>query len=353
MSPNKTLIYKRYTPHLPVPGEHLTVEQRAFDPTKPPPPGGITIKNTYLSPDPYQRGQMRGPGETGTYSIPWVEGQPAVVMTIATVIQSDAPGFKPGDHVLAMADAAEYAVVHAEMMGYTRLIALPEGINIGPPTLLGALGVAGLSAYVSFNEYVTEPRAGKTILISAASGAVGQLVGQMAKMHGMKVIGSTGSQAKVDFVTKELGFDGAWNYKAEKTADALTRLAPEGLDFYYDNVGGEQLEVALTRMKDYGHIIVSGMMSVYMYPDEEKYGIRTGMNIFLKRLTLHGFICSDAQNMEKYMPSFPTDMVTWILQGAIKTKEEVVVGIDNMPDAMVRMWTGDKFGKMVVQVDKK
>lgn len=211
-----------------------------------------------------------------------------------------------------MANAAEYATISAEMMPYVRLLELPEGVNLSEATLLGALGVPGLSAYVSFYEFVPEPRAGKTLWVSAASGAVGQLVGQIAKMHGMKVLGSTGSDEKVEHVTKELGFDAAWNYKTEKTADALTRLAPEGIDVYYDNVGGEQLEVALTRMKDFGHIISSGMISVYMYPDEEKYGIRTGMNIFLKRLTIHGFVCSDPQHMEKYMATFPTVSVVFL-----------------------------------------
>lgn len=286
---------------------------------------------------------------------------------------------KTGNRVLAMGDAAEYANISAEMMPYVRLLELPEGVNISEATLLGVLGVPGMSAYVSFYEFVPEPRAGKTLWVSAASGAVGQLVGQIAKMHGMKVIGSTGSDEKVQFVTKDLGFDGAWNYKTEKTADALTRLAPEGINVYYDNVGGEQLEVALTRMKDFGHIVSSGMMSVYMYPDEEKYGIRTGMNIFLKRLTIHGFVCSDPPLVEKYMATFPSvsifpvimtetcsatrtditsvsnagplqDMVTWLVSGKIKTKEEVVVGIDSMPSAMARMWTGDKLGKMVIQV---
>lgn len=135
-------------------------------------------------------------------------------------------------------------------------------------------------------------------------------------------------------------------------SDALARLAPEGIDVYYDNVGGEQLEVALTRMKDFGQIISSGMVAVYNDPDEEKYGIRTGMNIFLKRLTINGFICSDPQHIKKYAASFPTDMVTWISQGKIKTKEEVVVGIENAPEAMVRIWKGDKFGKLVIKIDE-
>lgn len=270
MHPNKTLVYKSYTPYYPVPGEHLVVENRPFDPSAPPPPGGITIKNSHLSLDPYQRGQMRPPGATGSYSIPWVEGEPAVVTTIATVLQSDSPAFKPGDLVLAMATAAEYAAVPAEMAVIARPMNLPgAGTEIPPAQMLGALGVAGLSAYVSFKEYVREPRAGKTIWVSAASGGVGQIVGQLAKMHGMKVIGSTGSDEKVDYVVNELGFDAAWNYKTEKTADALTRLAPEGIDVYYDNVGGEQLEVALTRMKDFGNIVSSGMISVCKFDPEQ------------------------------------------------------------------------------------
>ncbi|GJN69665.1 hypothetical protein PLICBS_003715 [Purpureocillium lilacinum] len=345
-------MYKQYTPYCPVPGKHLTVESRPFDPDAPPPPGGITVKNMLLSFDPYQRGQMRRPGDAGTYSLPWVEGQPAVVTTLSTVLKSDNPGFSPGDLVSAMADAGEYAAVPAELAAQTRVYPpLPPGITIAPSALIGALGVAGLSAYVSFNEFVKEPREGKTIFISAASGGVGQVVGQMAKMQGMKVIGSTGSQNKVDFVVNELGFDAAWNYKTEATGAALDRLAPEGLDVYYDNVGGEQLETALTRMKDYGTIVSSGMVSVYNYPDEEKYGIRTGMNIFLKRLTIHGFVCSDPQHLQKYLPTFGPDMVTWLASGKIKTKEEVMVGIDNAPEAMIRMWNGDKFGKMVLKID--
>lgn len=251
MYPNKSLIYKSYSPYCPVPGVNLTVEIREFDPEADPPPGGITIRSSYMSLDPYQRGQMRLPTDTGTYSIPWVEGEPAVLTTLSTVLKSDNPSFKPGDHVLAMAAASEYAAVPAEFVAMARPLPPTE---ISPPELISALGIPGLSAYISFFEYVCEPRAGKTILVSAASGGVGQIVGQLAKMHGMKVLGSTGSSEKVDFVVNELGFDAAWNYKEETTAAALTRLAPGGLDFYYDNVGGEQLEVALTRMKDFGVI---------------------------------------------------------------------------------------------------
>ncbi|OAQ73880.2 NAD(P)-binding Rossmann-fold containing protein [Pochonia chlamydosporia 170] len=353
MYPNKSLIYKKYTPYTPKPGENITVECRPFDADAAPPPGGLTVKHLYLSLDPYQRGQMRLPTDTGTYSQPWIEDQPAVVTTLSIVLRSDVPSFCPGDLISAMAPAAEFAFIPAELVPRARVLPpLPEGLNIAPPTVIGALGVAGLSAYVSFHEFVKEPRTGKTMFVSAASGGVGQIVGQLGKMNGMKVIGSTGSAEKVDFVVNELGYDGAWNYKADKTKDALERLAPEGLDVYYDNVGGEQLETALTKMKDFGTIVSSGMVSVYNYPEEEKYGIKTVMNIFLKRLTIYGFICSDPVHLEKYLPTFARDMVTWIAQGKIKTREEVVEGIAGAPEAMVRMFNGDKFGKIVIKVDR-
>ncbi|KAK8108191.1 uncharacterized protein PG998_010204 [Apiospora kogelbergensis] len=335
MERNKTLIYKQYTPLKPVPGEHLVVEDIPFDPKRAPTPGGVTVKNILLSLDPYQRGQMRTLEDQRTYSQPWVEGRPAVVTALSTVLETDHPGFRPGDRIIGFADAAEYADVPA----------------LAPEKVLGVLGVPGLAAYVSFFEYVPAPREGKTMLVSAASGAVGQLVGQLGKMHGMKVVGSTGGPDKVAFVTQDLGFDAAWDYKTEPPAEALARLAPEGLDVYYDNVGGELLETALGHMKNYGTIVASGMVSQYNIPDQEKYGVRSLMNIVFKRLSVYGFICSDPQHLEKHGPAFGRDMLTWIAEGKIKTKEEIVHGLDSAPDAFGRMMRGDKFGKMVLKVD--
>ncbi|KAI0417200.1 NAD(P)-binding protein [Xylaria grammica] len=338
MHPNKTLIYKEYTPHLPVPDKHLVVESRPFDPEADPPPGGITAKNQYLSFDPYMRGQMRLPDDTATYSMSWVEGEPAVVTTLSTVLKSNHPAFRPGDLVSAMADAGEFAAVPAHLATITRAHPPPPpGVTITPTTLVGALGIAGLAAYVSFFEFVPEPRANKTLFVSAASGGVGQLVGQIAKMHRMK----------------ELGFDAAWNYKAEKTSDALARLASEGLDVYYDNVGGEQLESALLAMKDFGTIVESGMASQYNKPIEDNYGVKTLMQIVFKRLKVVGFICSDQHLLDKYLASFGVDMGRWLAEGKIKTREEMMIGMDNAPEAMIRTWQGDKFGKMVLKIDEE
>ncbi|KAK8061766.1 NAD(P)-binding protein [Apiospora phragmitis] len=349
---NKTLVYKRYAPLEPVPGEHLVVEDLPFDPDSTPPAGGVTVKNLFLSLDPYQRGQMRRAGDPGTYSQPWVEGYPAVVTALSTVLKTDSPAFSAGDLIIGFANAGEYASVPAEFLAASRVVPpSPPGVTLAPESLLGILGIPGMAAYVSFFEYVKEPRAGKTMLVSAASGAVGQLVGQLSKMHGMKVIGSTGGPEKVAFVTRELGFDGAWDYKTEPVAAALARLAPEGLDVYYENVGGEQLETALEHMKDFGTIIASGMISQYNIPDQDKYGVKNLMNIVLKRLSVHGFICSDPQNLEKYGPTFGRDVLTWLAEGKIKTKEEIVQGLDSAPAAFNRMIRGDKFGKMVLKVD--
>lgn len=252
MYTNKCLVFKKYTPYKPVAGEHLVVESRPFDPAAHPPAGGFTVENTHLSFDPYQRGQIRLPTDKGTYSPRWVEDNPVVVKTIGTVIKSANPGFTTGDMVTGFAIAGKYATVPEELAAATQV--LPKDLSIPRSTLINVLGIAGFSAYVSFFEFVPEPRAGKTIFISAASGGVGQIVGQLAKMHGMKVLGSTGSPDKAAFVVEELGFDAAWNYKKEGTATALSRLAPEGVDVYYDNVGGEQLEAALSHMKDFGVI---------------------------------------------------------------------------------------------------
>ncbi|KAH9893795.1 putative zinc-type alcohol dehydrogenase-like protein PB24D3.08c [Xylariomycetidae sp. FL2044] len=355
---NKALVYKHYTNHTPVPGDHIAVESLPFDLDATAPQGGITVKNLYLSFDPYQRNQIRLPTAGGSYSPPWVEGESPLVYALSRVLKTDNAGFQPGSLVLGFAAAAEYARVPSDVVegthspSMTATLALPplEGVDMPLYKLLNVLGVPGLSSYVSFLEYVPEPREGKTMVVSAASGAVGQIVGQLGKMHGMRIIGSTSSVEKLDFVIRELGFDGAWNTKEETTADALVRLAPGGVDVYYDNVGGEQLETILGRMNDFGSVVMSGMVSQYNLPDSEKYGVRTLLNIVFKRLSVNGFLCTDKHLTTKYMASFPTDMITWVAQGKIKTREDVVVGMDKAAETWLRLFSGDKLGKLILEV---
>lgn len=250
MVPNNGLIFKEPPVGWPVAGVHLVIETRTFDIDAAPPQNGVTVKNFYVSFDPYQRGGMRTP-DTKTHFPAFAIGEPITSGAVSRVIKSDNPNFKEGDVVLGTFGTEEYSAVTAEAIGMVRKLDNPYKLD--PKLFVGALGVSGLTAYSSLYEF-GKPRKGQTIFISAASGAVGQIVGQLAKREGLIVIGSVGSDEKLAFITKELGFDDGFNYKKEKPSDALARLAPEGLDIYYENVGGEHLEAALEAMKDHGRI---------------------------------------------------------------------------------------------------
>ena len=251
MLTNRALVFKAVPDGWPVAGTHLVVDASCrFDPDQAPPPGGLTIRNHYVSFDPYQRGRLRAPG-TKSYFPPYDLGQPISNSAIATVLKSDHPTFHPGDVLLGVFPTEEYSVVNAERAKTVRKLDNPHGLD--PRLFLGPLSMPGLTAYSSLYE-IGKPTSGETLFVSAASGAVGQVVGQLAKHQGLRVIGSVGDDAKLDFITTELGFDGGFNYKKEKPLEALRRLAPNGIDIYYENVGGEQLEAALEMMNDHGRI---------------------------------------------------------------------------------------------------
>jgi NADPH-dependent curcumin reductase CurA len=258
--PNKTLIFKKIPTAAPVPGEHLVIEDRGFNPDSPPPPGGLTLSILYASLDPYMRGRMR-PAHIQSYVPAFELNGPVTNHCVARVLKSDVKEYAPGELVVGRLPLAEYAVLDKEgvkMIG--RKIENPHGLKeLG--LFVGQLGMPGLTAWSSLYE-IGKPKKGETIFISSAAGAVGQVVGQIAKREGLKVIGSVGSDEKLEFILKELGFDGGFNYKKEKPADALKRLAPEGIDIYYENVGGEQLEAALDAMNNWGRIVACGMVSL-------------------------------------------------------------------------------------------
>ena len=252
MVQNKGFIFKSPpSGGYPVPGENILVEARDFDLDTSPPKEGLTTKNFYASFDPYQRGRMRTP-EKKSYNQPYEIGKPIPNSVVAKVIKSDNAKFKEGDVVVGMIGTEEYSIVSGEVAN-SSIRKLENPYDLDSKLFIGALGMPGLTAYSSFYE-IGKPKKGETIFISAASGAVGQLVGQLAKHEGLTVIGSVGSDEKLDFIKKELGFDEGFNYKKEKPSDALTRLAPKGIDIYYENVGGEQLDAALAAMTNWGRI---------------------------------------------------------------------------------------------------
>lgn len=254
MVQNKGLIFKKVPTGWPVPGEHLVIEPRDFDLDASPPKDGITTKNFYVSFDPYQRGRMRNP-EQKSYAPPFELGQPMTNSAVSKVLKSDNPKFKEGDLVTGMMGTEEYSTVPAQVAN-SRVRKLENPYNLDPKLFIGALGMPGLTAYSSFYA-IGKPQKGETIFISAASGAVGQIVGQLAKHEGLTVIGSVGNDQKLEFITKDLGFDAGFNYKKEAAGEALKRLAPKGIDIYYENVGGEQLDAALKATNNFARIGVS------------------------------------------------------------------------------------------------
>ncbi len=239
------------------------IEDRPIDLDAALPAGGLVVEVLYASYDPYLRGRMRDP-KIKSYSPAFEPDSPVVNLTISRVVRSAHADFREGDLVRAFVPIAEYAVIAGEGPWLPRVSRLEEYRSPGDGSLdlgvlLGPLGMPGLTAYSGLMK-IGEPKRGETIFVSSAAGAVGQVAGQVAKALGLRVIGSVGSDAKLDFILNELGFDGGFNYKKESAADALPKLAPDGIDIYFENVGGEQLDAALNNMNDNGRIPVCGMV---------------------------------------------------------------------------------------------
>ncbi|KAJ8066162.1 hypothetical protein OCU04_005252 [Sclerotinia nivalis] len=346
MVQNKGLIFKQVPQGFPVPGKDLVVETREFDLEQAPPAGGITTKNLYASFDPYQRGRMR-PAETKSYSPAFPLGQPINNNTVAKVIKSDNPKFQPGDLITGFIWTEEYSALPKQLADGAQKVENPHNLDV--KHFLGALGMPGLTAYSSFYE-IGKPVKGETIFISSASGAVGALVGQLAKHEGLKVIGSVGSDDKLDYIINELKFDGGFNYKTEKPADALKRLAPNGIDIYYENVGGEQLEAAIDAMNDYGRIVACGMISEYNKSDADRYPIKNLISIVAKRITMRGFIVSDANMGPLHAKARDENVSKWLADGSFKATLSVTEGIDNGPEGLIGMLQGKNFGKAVLKI---
>lgn len=258
MVENKALVLAQYPVGYPVPGQDLAISTSQIDQTTPP-EGGVILKTNYISYDPYLRGMMRQ--NVKSYILPFQLQKPLHNNAISTVVASDNARFKPGDVVIGRSDFAEYVTVSRERANNEEaargLSILDNPLGLDPAIFLGALGMSGLTAYSSLYE-IGKPQKGETIFISAASGSVGQVVGQLAKREGLTVIGSVGSEDKLEFAKESLGFDAVFNYKTESPGEGLARILKEldkgGLDIYYDNVGGETLDAAIASMNNFGRI---------------------------------------------------------------------------------------------------
>jgi len=340
---NKSLIFKQIPQGYPVPGKDLTIESAPYDANVAAPDDGVVLQSLYTSFDPYMRGRMR-PAEVKSYAPAFNLGNPIDSASIAKVVRSNNANYKEGDLVIGHVTIQEYIALDNANLARIRKLENPLGIE-DIRVFLGPLGMPGLTAYSSLYE-IGKPKKGETIFVSAASGAVGQLVGQLAKHEGLRVIGSVGSDEKLEYITKELGFDGGFNYKNEKPADALARLAPEGIDIYYENVGGEHLEAALNAMNNFGRVVVCGLISQY---NSAPYPITNIHQVLVKRITMRGFIVGDAGMGDKYTKEHQERVQKWIKEGSFKVLIHETVGIDNAAEGLVGIFHGKNKGKAVLK----
>lgn len=302
-----------------------------------PGPGEILVRNIYMSVDPYMRGRMI---DRKSYAPPYQLGKPLYGGCVGQVVESRRDGLEVGDAVLSMRGWREYYVSDGSRL--TRVD--PDLAPIR--TYLGTLGMPGLTAYVGLLD-IGQAEAGDTVFVSAASGAVGSVACQIAKIKGCRVVGSAGSEEKIAWLLDVAGIDAALNYKEVDDLKAeLSRLCPGGIDVYFDNVGGQHLEAALARMNNFGRVVACGMIAQYN-ATQAPCAPRNLSLIVGKRITIKGFIVSDHADRR---PQFYADMGRWIAEGKIKWEETIVEGIENAPQAFIGLFQGQKMGKMLVQV---
>ncbi|CAI7566486.1 unnamed protein product [Penicillium bialowiezense] len=335
---NKALIFKQIPQGYPKPGEDLTIEAAAYDANVAAPDNGVVLQSLYTSFDPYMRGRMRDAG-TKSYAAAFDLNKAIESATVGKIVRSNNANYKEGDLIIGHVAVQEFVAVGEKELIRIRKLENPLGLE-DLRVFLGPLGMPGLTAYSSLYE-IGKPKKGETIFVSAASGAVGQLVGQLAKHEGLRVIGSVGSDEKLKYITETLGFEG-FNYKTEKPADALARLAPQGIDIYYENVGGEHFEAALEAMNDFGRIVVCGLISQY---NAAPYPIKNIHNVLVKRITMRGFIGLG----DVYTKEHQENVQKWIKDGSFKVLIHETVGIDNAAEGLVGIFHGKNFGKAVLK----
>ncbi|RZQ64323.1 NADP-dependent oxidoreductase [Amycolatopsis suaedae] len=302
-----------------------------------PAPGQLLVRNLWVSVDPYMRGRM---SEAKSYAEPYALGKVMHGGAVGEVVESTVDGYAPGDTVLHMKGWRTHAVLTPDQASKV------DGSVAPLSTYLGVLGMTGLTAWIGLLDRASL-RAGDTVFVSGAAGAVGSVVGQLAKLKGAgRVIGSAGSAEKVRWLTEDLGFDAAFNYKDGPVAGQLRDAAPDGIDVYFDNVGGEHLEAAIDSANLHARFAVCGMISGYN-ATEPNPAPRNLMQIVGKRLRIQGFLVGDHYDRHA---DFVADVAPLVASGSLRYSETVVEGIENAPKAFLDMLAGANTGKMLVRV---
>ncbi len=300
--------------------------------------GTMLVRNLYFSLDPAMRAWM-WPRET--YIAPLEIGQVMRSLALGQVVESRRDDFAPGELVVGTFGWQDYALVQDE--GPMGVHKVPPGVR--PTAMLGVLGVTGLTAYFGILD-LGRPEAGQTVVISGAAGAVGSVAGQIAKTRGARVVGIAGGEAKCRWIQEEAGFDAAIDYKNENVRTRLRELCPQGIDVYFDNVGGPTLEAALDHLAMHARIVICGAISNYNAQGGSG-GPRNYMNLLVKRARMEGFVVFD------YLPRFGeaiAQMAAWMAEGRLRDAEDIVEGFENTPQALVRLFTGANLGKQLLKV---
>ncbi|MET8900534.1 NADP-dependent oxidoreductase [Streptomyces sp. NPDC004538] len=299
--------------------------------------GQVLVRNLYVSVDPYMRGRMSA---AKSYAAPYELGKAMQGGAVGEVVASNAEGFAVGDHVLHFLGWREYAAVNAK----SAVKVDPDAAPLS--TYLGVLGMTGLTAYAGLLRTAAF-KEGDTVFVSGAAGAVGSQVGQLAKLKGAaRVVGSAGSAEKVRLLVDEYGFDAAFNYKDAPVSEQLRAAAPDGIDVYFDNVGGDHLEAAIGSLNLNGRIAICGAISVYNNT-EPAPGPKNLARLIQTRGRIEGFLVGDHYDLQ---PKFVEEVGPWVASGALKYRETVVEGIENNLEAFLGVLRGDNTGKMIVKV---
>jgi NADPH-dependent curcumin reductase CurA len=296
--------------------------------------GEVLVRNQWMSVDPYMRGRMY---DRPSYVPPFQIGQPLQGGAVGTVVKSNDPKFAVGDLVESFNGWRE-----AYVSPGSGLNKLPAGVP--PQAYLGVLGMPGMTAYTSFHR-IGEPKAGDVVFVSGAAGAVGSAVCQIAKLRGCTVVASAGTDEKLAWL-KSVGVDATVNYKKGNLLDNVKAAAPKGIDIYFDNVGGDHLEVALEVARPFARFIECGMISIYN-DKEPAPGPRNMSYVVGKRIKMQGFIVSDFADMRD---QFYSEMGGWVRDGKIKWEETVENGVENAPKAFLNLFSGGNTGKMLVKL---
>jgi NADPH-dependent curcumin reductase CurA len=302
--------------------------------------GELLCRTIYLSLDPYMRGRMN---DAPSYTPPVAIGEVMTGATVGQVVKSNLDGFVPGDFVTGHGGWQDFSVFKAGEMRKVDPAQAPIS------SALGVLGMPGMTAYSGLHE-IGRPQAGETLVVAAASGAVGAVVGQIAKIRGCRAVGVAGSKAKCDYVVDGLGFDACLDHRAGDFAAALADACPKGIDVYWENVGGRVLEAVLPLLNRFARIPVCGLIAWYNTTEPPPGPDRMPLlfrSILVKRLTIRGFIVWDFNALEE---QFRREVGQWVREGKLRYREDIRDGLEHAPQALIGLLEGENFGKLLVRV---